>query len=513
MTTEPSSASRPTPATRAAFALASAALVASCFPPIDLGFVVGWFALVPLLFAVRGLRGRHAAALGLLAGFASAQLVFGWMYRFAAFNVAHGALLAGYVAIYTAVLAVVLAQEAGEPRGLMRVPLAAALIEWARAHAGFLALPWATFGQTQHRNLAVLQLAAYGGELLVGMLVVAVNVALFQIADAARARRRPGRLPFAVLALAAVAHGIGAARLATPEAGRELVVAAVQPAIEVGARDRGEGEAILERLSTLTHRATEGGAALVVWPESSVGALEVDLETKLAVRDIVEEVGVPVVLGSSHVEKLGRGRGKPGAIPEKPRNAAFVMVPRTKVAPPYEKVRLLPFAEYRPVDLPEWLAPKMFDTQRGARHATLAAGDVTVEPVICWENLFAEDVHATGSDEPTVIAHLVNDGWFGPTAQPALHALVSAVRAVEANRPVVVASNMGRSEILDARGHVRARASRFFAPDVVTATVRMPSGTTPYRRYGDWTWAAPALLLSVVLEALARRTRPFSARR
>lgn len=238
-----------------------------------------------------------------------------------------------------------------------------------------------------------------------------------------------------------------------------------------------------------------------------MGALEVDIETKLAVREVVEEVGVPVVLGSSHVEKLGRRGKKQGGVPEKPRNAAFVMVPREKVPPPYEKVRLLPFAEYRPIDLPEWIAPKMFDTQQGGRHATLAAGEITVEPVICWENLFAEDVHATGSIEPTVIAHLVNDGWFGPTAQPALHALVSAVRAVEANRPVVVASNMGRSEVLGARGHVRARAGRFFAPDVVTASVRMPSGMTPYRRYGDWTWAAPAFAVWLATRVIARRRR------
>lgn len=479
--------------TRASLALASAALLAACFPPVDAGFLLGWVALVPLMFAVRGLRAPHAAGLGLLAGFASAQLVFGWMYRFSAFHLGHGAVLAGYVALYTGAFAAVLAREADDTRGLLRVPLAGALIEWARGHAGFLALPWATFGQTQHRNLAVLQLAVYGGELLVGMLVVAVNVAAFHVIDDARSRERPlRRAPFVVLGVAALAHALGIARLATPETGREVVVAAVQPAIAVGARDRGEGDAILGRLSSLTREATAAGARLVVWPESSIGSLESDLETKLAVREIVEEAGVPIVLGSSHVEKLAR-RGKPGALPEKPRNAAFVMVPREKVAPPYEKVRLLPFAEYRPVDLPEWIAPKMFDTQRGGRHATLAAGELTVEPVICWENLFAEDVHATASADPTVIAHLVNDGWFGPTSQPALHALVSAVRAVEANRPVVVASNMGRSEVIDARGHVRARAAKFFAPDVVTASVRMPSGVTPYRRYGDWTWAAPAL--------------------
>jgi apolipoprotein N-acyltransferase len=83
---------------------------------------------------------------------------------------------------------------------------------------------------------------------------------------------------------------------------------------------------------------------------------------------------------------------------------------------------------------------------------------------------------------------------------------VSVLRAVESDRPVVVASNMGPSEIIDANGRVVARApsSSFFAPAHVTATVHLPSGQTPYRRYGDWTWALP---FGIVVLAIRRRPR------
>jgi len=481
---------------RAGLSLFSGGLFALSFPPADLGFVFGWLSLVPLAFAVRGVRVRDAAMLGGLFGFVATQIVFGWMYRFEAFHLTHGALLGAYVASYHALFAVALSRWAFQNGGLLYVPAAGALIEWTRAHAGFLAFPWATFGQTQHENLFVLQLAAYGGEILVGALVVAVNVALAQALAREGRIRRPAII--ATLVIAALAHVGGAWRLSRARDGREIVAAAVQPAIEPGSRER-NGEAILARLGDLSRAAKNDGAELVVWPESSVGAFEADLDTKLAVRDIVDETGVPVVLGSSHVEKLTDGKPKPGT---KPTNAAFVMAPHVKVAAPYEKVRLLPFGEYRPIDLPEWIAPKVFDTTPGARHLTLAAGDITVEPVICWENLFADDVRATATDEPTVIAHLVNDGWFGPTAQPRLHNLVSVMRAVESDRPVVIASNMGPSQIIDAKGRVLARADRFFAPSYVTAKVTMPSGQTPFRRYGDWTWALP---FAVVLAALRRR--------
>jgi apolipoprotein N-acyltransferase len=335
---------------------------------------------------VRGLRARHAALVGGLFGVGAAQIEFAWMYRFEAFHFGHGALLAAYVAVYPAMFAVALARFGFEARGLVYVPFAGALVEWLRAHAGFLALPWATFGQTQHRNVAVIQLAAYGGELLVGAVVVAANVAVAQAIAEKHGWRRPRVL--AALATVALVHAGGALRLAREPAGAALVVSAVQPAIEPGTREKHADE-ILDRLGDLTRAAARDGAALVVWPESSVGALEADLDTKLAVRDIVEEAGVPIVLGSSHVEKLADGKVVPG---KKPTNAAFVMAPQAKVAEPYEKVRLLPFGEYRPIDLPEWLAPRVFDTKPGARRVTMRAGDVTVEPVICWENLFADTV-------------------------------------------------------------------------------------------------------------------------
>ena len=47
-----------------------------------------------------------------------------------------------------------------------------------RAHAGFLALPWGTLAQTQHYNLAILQIASLAGEQGVTFLVVLGNAAL-----------------------------------------------------------------------------------------------------------------------------------------------------------------------------------------------------------------------------------------------------------------------------------------------------------------------------------------------
>ncbi len=479
------------PVGRIGLAVLAAGLFAIALPPFDLG-PLGFVALVPLAFAVRGLRAGRAAALGALFGLVAAHAVFAWIFRFEAFHLHHGLVLGLYLGLYPALFAPALARWAFDPRGLVLVPAAVALAEWARGHAGFLAVPWASFGQTQHANEALVQLASVGGEPLVGIVVVAANVAIAQLL--ARAPRRAPIWALAALAAVALGHALGAARLASAEDGRTGTLAAVQPAILPGERDEAHRAAHFERLDALSRRAAEASPDLVAWPETAVGNVESDLATKLAIRDVVDAVHAPIVFGSSHVEKLDPHAPAAAAVPRS-FNSAYVMEPDEPVADPYRKVRLLPFAEYRPFDLPSWLAPKMFETERGERRIVLRTAGLRIEPLICWESLFAGDLRATATEEPTVIAHLVNDAWFGPTSQPELHDLVSVFRAAESGRPLVLASNTGPSWIIDARGRVVARTARTFEPDLVSATVHMPGGLTPYRRAGDLAWAVPLLLL------------------
>jgi apolipoprotein N-acyltransferase len=65
-----------------------------------------------------------------------------------------------------------------------------------------------------------------------------------------------------------------------------------------------------------------------------------------------------------------------------------------------------------------------------------------------------------------------------------MHNLVSVFRAVENRRPVVIASNAGPSTIIDPSGRVVVRA-RPFAPDAISATVRVDVPAGVYRRWGD----------------------------
>lgn len=496
---------------RVGLAFTSAGALFLALPPVDLG-LLGWVALVPLHFALRDLRPTRAALLGALFGVATSLATFAWIFRFEAFRLHHAIVLGAWLALFPAVLAVVWSRFARDPRALLFVPLAAATLDWVRGHAGFLAFPWATTAQTQHANLPLLQLASVGGEGLVTLVVVAVNVAIALLVD-----RRPFRRPaLGVIAIAAGLHGAGAVALAQPEHGRPMLVAAVQPAILPESRSGAHEEAAFERLAALTREAAAEGAALVVWPETAVRDPERDLATKLRIREVVEETATPVLFGASETEKLGSGPPSADAPSARSFNSAYLMQPGRPVSEPYRKVRLLPFGEYQPlagtIAWPSWLAPRMFDTAPGDARRALellpedeAESAARIEPIICWENLFADDVRETATPAPSMITHLVNDAWFGPTAQPELHSLVSAFRAVENGRAVVVASNTGPSEIIDPRGRVLARTRTPFAPAQVTATIHLEGGMTFYRRAGDLAWFLPAVVAAAGLVCSRKR--------
>ena len=81
-------------------------------------------------------------------------------------------------------------------------------LDYLRAHAGFLALPWATLAHSQHRNLPLLQVATVAGEYGVTFLVVLGNAAL-----AGLVARRAWRSALVAGLLVALAHAGGALAL------------------------------------------------------------------------------------------------------------------------------------------------------------------------------------------------------------------------------------------------------------------------------------------------------------
>jgi apolipoprotein N-acyltransferase len=497
-----------TPRMRVLLALLSAALLAGGMPG-EVSPLLAWVALAPLAAAVDGLAPLPAGGIGLLAGVANAAIAFRWMAGVAAFGPAPFLLLALWLGAFPALwcAGLALAARAGLPL-LAAAPLLWAALEWARAHAGWLALPWGSLAQAQHADLPLLQLAALAGEPGISFVVAAAGVGLWRAVAARRWREAA-----AVAALVAAAHAGGALALArpAPDLGR-VRVALVQPAILAKERETRPGyDATLDRLAALTRSAGAQHPALVVWPETAVRDLPQDAPLRTRLARLASDTGAPILAGSSSTEKLVALGNSPPAAPIRA-NEAVLVLPGGVDPVRYRKTLLVPFAERPPpaagFPWPRWLVSGTYGLAPGAGPRTLLLPDGTpLTVVICWENLFSSYVRTAVGGGARLLVVLTNDTWAGASAAPLQHDAASALRAAETGVPVLTASNGGPSTVVDGRGRTLARAGGVLTRELVTADVPLAAATTPYARFGDPLAFALVAAAAGALALVARRAR------
>lgn len=471
---------------RITLCLLSAGLMTCSLPKPDLGSLA-WIALVPLMIACHGVSLRQGAGLGFVSGFAAAFGIYNWLFEVPGFGWTQAPILAIYVSLYCVVWCAGLAlfNRANAPF-LLTAPALWVAVDYARAHAGFLALPWGTLAQTQHANLALLQFASVAGEHGVTFLVVLGNAAIAVIIV-----QRAWRGPILAATVLALAHGWGVWELYSQMPEANYKIAAIQPNIQIKERaSPAARQDSLKRLEALTRTAAAANPALIVWPESAIpGNLQSNPQTQTRLQSLFREIGIPIILGVAEVEKFIVADG---VKPQRPKayNSAHLVAPGENLSPPYRKRLLLPFGEYMPLrDLmtwPSWVAPDVTDMTPGNEAQLFKLpNSIQLGTLICWENLFAHLARESVANGAQILVQLTNDVWFGNTAAPHQHNLMSIMRAVENRVPVVIVSNTGPSQIIDAYGRVVAVVPIAFTEGIATTDIQVGLGNSVSTAAGD----------------------------
>lgn len=178
----------------------------------------------------------------------------------------------------------------------------------------------------------------------------------------------------------------------------------------------------------------------------------------------------------------------------------------------YGKRHLLPFGEFVPPGFRwfvELLNIPLGDQAHGINGASFAVGGQRVRPLICYEDLFGEDIVSSvvGPEPATVFANVSNLAWFGRWLVQDQHLQFSQMRALEFERPVIRSTNTGATAVVDHRGRVTARLPAL-SEGTLETTVQGRSGETPYARwlaaFGLWPLVLLAAGLLLVLGRMAR---------
>ena len=459
---------------------------------------MGFVALVPLLWALRGVRARRGAVLGVVHGLAFYGLLLSWLIPVTVLGWA--ALVVGvaaFLALFGAVVPV-LWKDDRPVRTALAVGAAWAAVEWFRGVWPFGGWSWLGLGATQHGNRLLVPLLSVVGAVGLGFVMTAINALLFA---AAIRLRRPTRalVPVGMAVVLAVAP----VAIPLPEPDGSLVdVAVIQGNVplEVGTRSRIIRDDIVARNHARLH--VELGTDppdLAVWPENALDRDPTrDPVLQLAVEASVGAVGVHTLVGAITETEDGRLL-----------NENLLYAPDVEVIGRYAKNHLLPFGEFVPFrPLIDWIPDVRRvreDLSPGTRPGRFRIPAGEFATIICFENAFPDLVRSYVTGDTGFLVVSTNNSTFGISAAPEQHVVLSELRAVESGRWVVHAALSGISAVISPGGDVVERTA-LFRPDILRARIPRASGTTPYDAVGGW---LPAMFLVIVTAAwLSPRRAP-----
>lgn len=507
---------------RALTALSAGVLSVLAFAPWHLPVVL--FATLPVLvWLIDGARSyRDAAIAGWWYGFGffllnlfwigEAFLVeadkFAWMLPFAV------TLLPAGLAFFWAGAAALAKRFWGV--GFARVLVLATVLtatEWLRGHI-LTGLPWNVLGYALTWPVTWMQGAALVGVYALSLPAVLIFAApLVMIADAGRltaASLAKGVLAAALPLAALTAYGSWRLSLPSGADVEGVKLRLVQPSVPQREKWMGSKQAEIFALHRdLTVRGADGvrdgaaGITHVIWPEAAMPFLP--LEHPEALRAIADSLPPETVLISG---ALRRENGPSGE--QRGFNSIMAFTSEGGLAAVYDKVHLVPFGEYLPMQpvLSALGLTKLthglgaFDAGPWPRPRFEVPGLPQAGGLICYEVLFPGEV-VEDAHRPALLVNVTNDGWFGDTSGPRQHFHQARVRAVEEGLPIVRVANNGISAVIDGLGRVRTSID-LNVRGVADSGLPSALPATPFGRMRH-TAIVLTLLISLCLLLAARR--------
>ena len=372
--------------------------------------------------------------------------------------------------------------------------------EWLASY--FFGFPWFSLSYSQWNLLPVLQIAAWTGAAGISFAIVFAGVSIGYGLMMPRVLR--GIVHFllaAVVFLSVFEFGNMYLQKVPPQGLLHLKAAIMQPNIDQYKKWSPQFEQeIEETLYLMTTQAAAENPLLVVWPESVTPGPLQEKPYSQWLKDISQLTGAWQLVGSNREEN------------NKQYVSAFLLSPEGKPAGTYDKIQLVPFGEFIPLE--NTVRSLFSDVKVLGELGVFSAGNweqplltmeqISVGSTICYESVFPRLWREQARSGAHFFANLTNDAWFFNTAAPYQHLAAVVLRAVENRRTVLRAANTGISAVISPSGEILARAE-LNTRAILTADISLPLGKqiSFYTRWGGWfEWLCLVLYFSSFLSVL-----------
>jgi apolipoprotein N-acyltransferase len=526
---------RKIPAIAWALAFLSSGLQILVFPKTSFYFLC-WVAMVPLIYALlRGRggegelvdsEGRSLRPFTLAQGFAIAWVsgviwylgtcywIYPVMNGYGNLSAPVAALIAmGYcliMAIHHGVfgsLVVLMARRSslGNRRPLFMAPFFWVAMEFVRDRV--IGVPWQPLGGAQVDNIPFARISEITGVYGLSFAVMLVNCA-FAAALLLYGRRRLNLLISAAAAAIALQMGVFAKPAPFHTSKEAVLVQANIPVLDASRWTPQFFDNTIAELARLSVDAAGKRAGndpgLIVWPEAPAPFYVGEPKLQHWLAAIAQDTNSFIVVGST-AEAPSSGLQGHSAI----FNSALVVDPAGRAIGRYDKIHLVPFGEYVPMQRWLFFASKLTrevgDFARGTERKAFDLNGVKAGVFICYESIFPDEVRQFTANGAQVLINISDDAWYGETGAPFQHMQMARMRAVENHRWILLATNNGVTASIDPFGRIVRKAER----NVRTALIAPYSPQTEvtfYSRFGD-VFAWICVVISILGVFLPMRIR------
>jgi apolipoprotein N-acyltransferase len=500
------------------WAVCSGLLLTGAFPKIGLDWLA-WFALVPLLYALKDLSHRAGFRVGFICGLVHFTSLLYWLvpvmntygYLPVYLSVSVLFLLAAFLALYVALFSAVLTAVGKTPlRCLAMTPLLWVALEYVRSFL-FSGFPWELLGYSQFNRLQLIQISDILGVYGLSALIAFVNGALFiTLLYFAKRRWQNTGITARLAAGSSIALILGVALTWSYGHWRLQIIddlIAVSPKVRIAVIQGNIDQSVkwdpafqiatIKKYNRLSASVIGQQPDLIVWPESATPFYFLyDKKPTELVFEGIEQTMTDYLIGSPSFERTN------GLVEYF--NSAYLISPKAKTMAKYDKTHLVPFGEYVPFK--KWLpflgkiVAQVGDFRAGKKGRTLPWRGEQIGVQICYEIIFPELSRALVENNAALLINITNDAWFGKTSGPYQHFSMTVFRAVENRRALARSANTGISGFIDPAGRVLA-STALLQDAVAIRTLPLLKVRSLYNRIGDLfaqVCLALALLIMVV---------------
>ncbi|MBI5789781.1 MAG: apolipoprotein N-acyltransferase [Candidatus Schekmanbacteria bacterium] len=472
------------------------------FPKWGIG-TLAWAALIPLLLSIKDSSPAESRIEGIITGYIYFSGTLYWIpYTLEHYGKLPLLLSWGILLLMAAILSLyvgLFAWGINRVRNFLLLPLITAAfwvsVEYLRTYL-FSGFPWVLLGCSQVSFLPVIQCAEFTGIYGVSFLIVLVNAVLTETIYNYQQKRPLPRIWLAATAgLLIINLFFGQAQLKKPKPSASLKIAVTQGNIPQEQKwDKEYQAAVFQTYHALTlHAAEKFQPELIVWPEASTPFLfESDAFYRPRLLRLAKDSRSFLLFGSPGYKLINREYH--------PFNAAYLISPQGEELGNYQKIHLVPFGEYVPM---EWLfsftgklVAQAGNFIGGTDYQIFVFNNHRFAAVICYEIIFPDLVRRFVKKGADFLVTITNDAWFGPSAAPYQHFYTLIFRAVENRRYIVRSANTGISGFVDPYGRILKQGG-LFTRESLGGEIAPLSELTFYTKYGD-VFAGACLLIVII---------------